>query len=280
MQTATLSQPKGQNHVGTSDRARQFEEDGYLVVKGLFSPAEVEEIKEHFTEIHRDGVPGFYEPAKINEAADNPNDPLNVYPRVVHPHRFDKLSFRYMLHPGVKEVLNDLLGEDPFAVQSMYYYKPPGSRGQEMHQDQFYLMVQPGTCVAAWTAMDKCDAENGGMMVVPKTNHSDVTCPEEADQEKSFTKHYVRPPAGKKPLLVEMEPGDTLFFNGAAIHGSGPNRSKDRFRRAFISHYATNDAKKIAKQYQPCYNLDGTEVNLESNTAGGPCGESWQGGLH
>ena len=76
----------------------------------------------------------------------------------------------------------------------MVYFKPPGARGQELHQDQFYLAVEPGTCVAAWIAIDRCDAENGAMMIVPKTNHEEVVCPGVADQATSFTKHYVIKP--------------------------------------------------------------------------------------
>jgi len=266
----------------TSVHATQFENDGYLLVKGLFSPEEIREISERFKEIHHDGkgIPGFYEPAKSKEAIDKPDDPLNKYPRVPQPHRFDEVSRRYLLHPKVAGVLTEILGEEPLAVQSMFYFKPPGARGQELHQDQFYLSVEPGTCVAAWTAIDRCDAENGAMMVVPKTNHYDIVCPETADASRSFTKHYVRPPAGTKPVLVEMEPGDTLFFNGSAIHGSGPNRSKDRFRRSFISHYATGGAQRISAHYLPCLTFSGEEIGLKVNEAGGVCGEPYSGHLH
>jgi ectoine hydroxylase-related dioxygenase (phytanoyl-CoA dioxygenase family) len=267
---------------GPSALAEQFENDGYLIVRSLLSPEEVREIGNRFTEIHNDGkgTPGHYDPAGSMEAIDKPNDPLNKYPRVIMPHRFDQVSRHYMLHPKSREILANILGEEPRAVQSMFYFKPPGARGQELHQDQFYLAVEPGTCVAAWIAIDRCDAENGAMMIVPKTNHLDVTCPDLADANKSFTKHYVKPPAGKKPVLVEMEPGDALFFNGSAIHGSGPNRSKDRFRRAFISHYATGDAKRISKHYMPVLDFDGGEVSMEHNEAGGVCGEAHSGLLH
>jgi ectoine hydroxylase-related dioxygenase (phytanoyl-CoA dioxygenase family) len=265
-----------------SPLAAQFENDGYLVVRSLLSPDEVREIATRFKEIHNDGkgTPGFYEPAQCKEAIDRPDDPLNKYPRVPQPHRFDELAKHYLLHPKVRQVLNDILGEDPLAVQSMFYFKPPGARGQELHQDQFYLSVEPGTCIAAWTAIDYCDAENGGMMVVPKTNHYDLVCPEQADPSKSFTKHYVKPPDGTKPVLVEMEPGDTLFFNGSVIHGSGPNRSKDRFRRSFICHYATGNAERISAHYLPCLTFEGREVSIGTSEAGGVCGEPYGGHLH
>jgi len=37
------------------------------------------------------------------------------------------------------------------------------SRGQAFHQDNFYLRVKPGTCVAAWVAVDDADEENGSI---------------------------------------------------------------------------------------------------------------------
>jgi phytanoyl-CoA hydroxylase len=76
----------------------------------------------------------------------------------------------------------------------MFYFKPPRSRGQALHQDNFYLKVEPGTCFAAWTAIDEADPDNGGMLIVPNTNNEEIHCPELADQNESFTKHYVKPP--------------------------------------------------------------------------------------
>ncbi len=259
----------------------QYESQGYALARGLFDPHEVEEIKSRFMEIQRDGIPGIYEPGKPGEAGSDPNDPLNQFPRFIHPHLHDPMAFRYLLDPRVGAILETLLGEPALAVQTMFYYKPPGARGQALHQDQFYLLVEPGTCMAAWTAIDDCDAENGAMMVVPNTDGDEVVCPEDsANTAASFTKHYVPVPKGRKPVLVPMKAGDTLFFNGSLIHGSGPNRSKDRFRRSFIAHYATGDAEKIGAYYQPAYHMDGTEAGLATNGTGGPCGTAWNGGVH
>lgn len=73
-------------------------------------------------------------------------------------------------------------------------------------------------------------------------------------------------------MPVVMEPGDVLFFNGNLIHGSYRNKTKDRFRRAFICHYANESATHIGQFYKPLYRADGTEVDLEVNPDGGPCG--------
>ena len=252
-----------------------FERDGFALARQLFSPAEVEEIATIHEQILAGNRPRFLDP----EVKDS-NDPLFKYPRIMHPHRFNAVALRYLLHPGVRACLEVLFGEEPVATQTMYYFKPPGARGQALHQDNLYLLVEPGTCIAAWTAIDRCDRENGGMMVVPKTHQSEIICPEQADVTESFSNQLVRPPKGSKAIDVPMEPGDTLFFNGSAIHGSGPNRSKERFRRSFIAHYAAGSLEKIAKFYFPLLNMDGTEHQAEANLGGGACGEAWLGAAH
>lgn len=252
----------------TEEQLAHYEQEGYLIVRGLFTQGEVQDIKETFDALSSTVVPGYFEP----DLSEDNTDPLKRYPRVMHPHRFNDKAKKYMLHSGVLEVLKDLYQEDALAAQSMYYYKPPGSRGQALHQDNFYLKVEPGNCIAAWTAIDRSDEENGGMLVVPKTSQYEIVCPEEADRKESFTTHYVKPPKDLPIIPAILEPGDVLFFNGNLIHGSYRNKSKDRFRRAFICHYANASTVRIGAGYRPLFQADGTEVDLEGNPDGGPCG--------
>lgn len=255
----------------TSEQKKQFETEGYLIVKSLFEAEQIEEIEETFDEISRQSIPGHFEP----DLSDNPMDPLKRYPRVLHPHQFNEAAKRYILHQPVLEVLAQLYREEALAAQSMFYYKPPGARGQALHQDNFYLQVEPGTCIAAWTAIDPADEENGGLLIVPKTNHDALVCPESADEQESFTKHLVKVPEGKTAVPAIMDKGDVLFFNGNLIHGSYRNKSKDRFRRAFICHYAPASTAKIGSFYSPLFRVDGTEVHAETNPDSGPCGPEY-----
>jgi|YelNatPaOPRAMG01_1025707.scaffolds.fasta_scaffold23439_3 hypothetical protein len=244
--------------------------NGYHIARGLFRAEDVAAIKQHFDAFAAAGRPvqGYWQP----DLADT-SDPLKRYPRVMHPHRWDGgFSMRYLLHPGVHDVLAALYGEEPIATQSMYYFKPPGARGQALHQDNFYLQVKPGTCIAAWTAIDPATPENGGLYVVPGTQDMEIVCPEQADPNESFVTHLVRAPKGKKAVPVELQPGDTLFFNGSLIHGSPPNRSKTLWRRSFICHYMPQSAQHIAKFYAPLFNFAGEVVVRAPAAEGGPCG--------
>ena len=138
-----------------------------------------------------------------------------------------------------------------YAAQSMFYFKPPTARGQALHQDNIFLQAHPETCIAAWIAIDDCDGENGGLRVVPGSHRYEIICPDEADPDESFTSTEITLPEGMSTVQTELAAGDILFFHGSMVHGSGPNRSSDRFRRSLIFHYVPVDSTEIATVLQP-----------------------------
>ncbi|GAA4091840.1 phytanoyl-CoA dioxygenase family protein [Nonomuraea soli] len=251
-------------------RTSDFHQRGYLVLPGLLSAHEVAGIRDEFMRLHADGpIPGHFSPTVGAEG--EAYDVLREYPRVMHPHQVNELTMRYLLDPRIAAVLRELLGEEPIAAQSMFYFKPPGARGQALHQDNFYLRAEPGTCIAAWIAIDRVDRENGGLEVVPGTHAMDLFCPENADQDVSFTREYVPPPPGLERVPVDMEAGDVLFFNGSLVHGSEPNSTVDRFRRSLIFHYVGESTTHISSWY-PTLRMSGEVVAIAAAVGGGPCG--------
>lgn len=246
----------------------EFERHGCVVVKGLFSPDEVERLRDHYMELRRQGE----KPGDFGGVDPSSTDPLKLYPRMIHMHRWDETSLDWLLDSRLDTVMTELLGKSPYAVQTMLYFKPAGARGQALHQDQFYLRVKPGTCIAAWMALDPCDEENGCLQVVQGSQDLPVLCTEKADISVSFTDVTVPVPEGMKVVPIRMDAGDVFFFNGSVIHGSYPNVSKDRFRRALIGHYIVGDAEQVAHYYHPVLRMDGTEVELEVSQGGGRCG--------
>jgi ectoine hydroxylase-related dioxygenase (phytanoyl-CoA dioxygenase family) len=267
-----------------------FRRDGFVVVPQLFSAQEIGEIRDTFMEFAKQGpVRGISEEAsaltRVGPA--RPDDPLARYPRMLHPHRHPDtpvgpLSMKYMLHPALAPLLAALLGEEPVAVQSMFYFKPPGARGQSLHQDNYYLRVKPGTCMAAWVAIDDADEDNGGMRCVRGTHDHPIQCPDRADPAVSFTTEHVAPPAGCSVEPVPLRMCDVLFFNGSVIHGSGPNRSATRFRRAFICHYVPLGTRELSGWYDTPYRFNGERLDIPEAQGGGACGgiEDGQQGPH
>lgn len=248
-----------------------FHETGYLIVKGVLNASEVQEIKAHFDELVTKGpIPGCFDIPVKGTAAD---DPLKQFPRLLAPEKVSEVARRYAIHPRVMSIFADLFGEEPLSAGTMYYFKPPGARGQALHQDNYYLRIEPGTCIGAWIAIDTADQENGGMVIVPKTMAIDLQCPHRADSDQFTYGDEVDVPDGLSPLPMDMHPGDVLLFNGNTIHGSYPNRSKDRFRRAFTVHALGVSSQKAGHHlFGNLVDRHGNVHSRERNDKAGPCG--------
>lgn len=262
-----------------AELSQEFASRGYAVARGLYTLELVEELRDHFAEIHRTGANGNYTHASLKDAG---GDPLLAFPRIMNPHRYSGLAREALCHPGAVGILTDLFGEKPLGVQTMLYFKPPGARGQAMHQDQFYLQVRPGTCIAAWTALDPVDRANGGMIMVPLTQDLEIDCRKAGKEGAGSYGPNAIPvpvPDGYRGESPELEPGDTIFFNGSLLHGSGRNVTKDRWRRSFICHYVGVGCQTISEAYHPLVDSSGRDVVRKKTTDGGPCG-AWVGAAH
>ncbi|GAA2107151.1 phytanoyl-CoA dioxygenase family protein [Microlunatus panaciterrae] len=253
--------------------AAEYAANGVVQVRSLLNPDEVAEIREAFTDqVERDRSIGH-----DDHVPDD--DVLARYPRLVHPHRHadlrvGQLARRWMLDARIISRVADMIGP-PLAAQSMFYFKPPSARGQALHQDNLFLQAHPETCIAAWVAIDDCDGDNGGLIVVPGSHRYELACPGEADVAESFANQEVKVPDHMERVQTEMKAGDVLFFHGSTVHGSRANRTADRFRRSLIFHYVPQSSVEIAQFYNPLLTPAGDEVMVTEATDGGACGDGW-----
>lgn len=264
----SITAPETEFADDTSKQSRFYQENGYAVVRGLFSPGEAAALRDHYMALRARGTyPGDFAGVDLTSA-----DPLKRFPRMIHMHRWDAISLRWALDPRLDRYLTALLGRSPSLGQTMLYFKPAGGRGQALHQDNYYLKVAPSTCMAAWMALDRCDEANGCMQVIPGSHRWPVLCTKPADVTESFTDVTVPVPDGETPVAVPMEIGDVLFFDGTLVHGSYPNTTTDRFRRSLIAHYVAGDAERASRFMNPLHRSDGTTFEIAENPGGGPCG--------
>jgi ectoine hydroxylase-related dioxygenase (phytanoyl-CoA dioxygenase family) len=255
-----------------------YEEEGFCLAEGIYTDAELDLMETFFEEFKNaeaifDGSERYSEMSKAERQI-----------RALHPHRFSEEVKGWFLEPRLAMVLEALFEKPPLGAQTMYYYKPPGARGQAMHQDNFSLMASPATCIGAWSPIDDADLNNGCLQIVPGSHRHDIFCPDGIDSGKEFKygeSHITHFPRDRKPEPVPVKRGQTLLFHGNTIHGSGPNRTKDRYRRTFIGHYVSEETESLAKFYHPILNMLGETVsNVEVFAGGGPCGENWLGATH
>jgi ectoine hydroxylase-related dioxygenase (phytanoyl-CoA dioxygenase family) len=247
-----------------------FRRQGFLVVRGLVSPEEVAELKQHTEDLMQGRLPeqsgrnlnlGDHETGVATQTLAAPPEHLSptekaeYFLRIHMLHRQLELHERFLLHPGVLDVLQALIGPDLLALQTMLFVKGPGKPGQGWHQDSYYIPTHPDSLCGAWIAIDDCDEQNGAMWFASGSQHEPVYPPEKDDygfgdhqlsgvqgvsgvsnpndEENDLTRIADRYPQ----LLVSAKGGDVVFFGGHVLHRSKRNWTTDRFRRSFVGHY-------------------------------------------
>jgi len=233
-----------------------FHRQGFLIVRGLVPPEDIEELVHHSEDLMygRAPVPGLEPPPPDA----SPAEVERRYLRIHMLHRVLEVHERFLLHPRVLDVLEALIGPDVMAMQSMFFLKFPGGEGQGYHQDSYYIPTVPDTLCGAWLAVDRADEENGCMWFTPGTqdepvyptaglerqNHGDAlgdlaTVAQVSNTDEAantLSRVAAKYPGVEVPSV--MEPGDVAFFGGHVLHRSHRNRSATRFRRSFVGHYA------------------------------------------
>jgi len=235
----------------------QFRRDGFLVVRGLVARDEVEELLAHTEDLMHgrisvDGVPPPPPGATRRELEQR-------LLRIHMLHRHLEIHERFLLHPRILDVLEALIGPDVLALQTMLFIKAPGAEGQGWHQDTYYIPTFPDSLCGAWLALDRADEENGCLRMLPGSQHEPIYPPKTGygygnrelrdiphvagvgghSNDDDDARNELWPVARRyaREVPVVLDPGDVAFFGGHVLHRSLTNRSKDRFRRAFVSHY-------------------------------------------
>lgn len=184
----------------------------------------------------------------------------NVIAEIVASERIGQLAAKLM---GWKVVR---LGQDDVL------HKPPQSNAVGFHQDGAYIsdnfVPSHDNCLTMWIALDDADAENGALQYAPgshlwpykavesvaaSTFHSVQPDKEERKLQSSsllidklehlepLKKAAIR--AGKNPAeviqsmrTVPVRAGEMVVHHQNLWHGSGPNISATRPRRALVAH--------------------------------------------
>ena len=233
--------------MGVSDaQVRSYVDDGFLVVEGLLSGSELDEIAAEVVRFARGDYP-LAEPPPA--AAGSSDEEATRSVLAVHfPHWVSPVARRFVDHPGLVEVLTRITGAHlPHwdggvkCMQSMLFVKPPGLPGQAWHQDERFIPTRDRSLVGAWMAVDDATVDNGCLWVLPGSHRNGYlwpTGPHErpdefdlADESHGFDDEAAVP--------VEVERGSVVFFNGYLLHRSFRNRS-DGYRRALVNHYCNS----------------------------------------
>ena len=191
-----------------------YEENGYLLVRGVFDAGEVEEMRDAIARI-LESVEGTA--ADRNHRWSGVDETLQL--KGFHDLQYhDAVFTRMVAHPGLVAVLTDLIGPNVQLHHSKMLVKPPEQGAPfPMHQDQPYFPHERHSLVAASVHLDDTDEENGCLHVIPGSHRL-------GPLEATGDAHIVDYPL-ESGVPCPAGVGDVLFFNYLTVHGSGINRS-------------------------------------------------------
>ena len=228
-------------HQISIEERRFFGQNGYLKVSGLLREEELAELALHSMNLARNQVDLSQVDTEPRVEGVTPQEMEDKYFRFIQFHQHLDIHERYMLHPRVLDVLETLIGPDVMAMQSMLFLKPPGQPGQAYHQDSFYIKTAPDTLCGAWIAIDDANADNGCMGFIPGSNHEPIYEEVGQPQDTEDFKEGLTETQGvdsSREILASVKAGDVVFFHGHLLHRSRRNATEDRYRRAYVCHYA------------------------------------------
>jgi ectoine hydroxylase-related dioxygenase (phytanoyl-CoA dioxygenase family) len=213
--------------------AQFYKENGYLLVRGVFSPEEVAEMRGAVDRIIDRAAKSKYDRNAAWQGDYLPPEQLKkLVLKGFHDVHYHDASFtRAAVHPNMAAILSQLIGPNVQLHHSKMLVKPPENGAAfPMHQDAPYFPHAKHTMLAASVHLDDADMENGCLCVVPGS-HKRGLLPHVG---RYYLDHREYPLSMGVPCPARA--GDVLFFNYLTIHGSDVNRSS-RNRRNVLFQY-------------------------------------------
>ncbi len=226
---------------------------GWIKIPKVFTAEDLLEFNSHLDDI-------FSGKEKISGCDIDPNlstqEKQKVFSRIHQLHLRHPLHEKFLLHPRLLDVIEQLCSPDVMALQTITtFFKEPGQVGQGYHQDSYYLNIRPDTLIGSWVALTPATKENGclwlsdGSHVEPLySGDGNVDTLHNAALEGAFRVYGASRFTEDENELFDVgkqyqevagtaDPGDGVFFAGTLLHRSHANTSKTSSRRAFTSHY-------------------------------------------
>ena len=225
----------------------EFSEDGYTIIRNLFSKEEIEALN---NKAHND--------RKMDKAASTMDDGKGNAVRLsLWNHPGDGLYGMFARSKKLVDKVEDLLEGEVYHYHSKMVLKDAKVGGAwAWHQDYGYW-YQNGLLfpdlLSVMIAVDKATKENGCLQVIPgshkmgRINHILSGDQAGADMERVQELLKIR-----DKDYCEMDPGDALFFHSNVLHSSDPNNSENsRWTMICAYNKATNNPYK--KSHHPSY---------------------------
>lgn len=129
--------------------------------------------------------------------------------------------------PALVAAARQLMGADLQVWSTNFWLKQPGGSAVPWHQDIEYWPLNPPLNLSIWIAIDRVDAGNSCVQVIPGS-HRRIYTHQRVEGQMLGREAQLDPASEPDPVLLELEPGQAAIFNERLLHHSRPNTSERR----------------------------------------------------
>jgi len=258
----------------TSEMARAFAEDGYLVVEDFMPPELCDALSQRAVELVEgfdaaahatvfsttsashardayfqesgDKIRFFFEEEAFDAEGNLKQTKALSINKIGHAmHDLDPVFDRFSRHPHLAALAGKLF-QKPLLLQSMFIFKQPKIGGEvSWHQDSTFLTTDPLSVIGFWFALEDAILDNGGMMAIRGGHKGPLRARfhRKGDVMATDTLYPAPYPDGPKVALSARK-GSLVALHGLLPHWSGPNRST-RSRHAYTVHVIDGAARYL-----------------------------------
>lgn len=237
-------------HPLSDEQVAAYRRDGFMVVKGAYSPAEVAELSQvtnTFVEKSR-ALSDHNEIFDVDLAAGHSAQSPKLR-RIKHPHKWHPVYRAALEKSAVLDIVGQLIGNHIRMRHSKLNAKAPGGGAAvEWHTDWGYYPHTNDDILEVGIAIDDVTLENGCLMILPGSHRQ----PAHDHHENGLFVGAVAPDSFNMndAVPVLLAAGDISIHHVRLLHGSAPNTSS-RTRRVLFHGYAAADAWPLMGIHQP-----------------------------
>jgi phytanoyl-CoA hydroxylase len=236
------------------ERKAFYEETGYLIAPELLQPAEVAELRLALDQVLAEATGLQASNSKFALSAPAGGGGRRYVKRVFDPIARHDAFKKLVSHPGILDVVEELIGPDITLQQTKLNLKPPAEDARfEWHQDYPFFPHTNFDLVAVMVFLDDTDETNGCLRVIPGSHklgplEHDFSPDGQAYGTEVRDKSVFADESRWVSLVVPA--GSLGLHHSCTLHSSGANHS-DRPRSSLIFEYRATDARQIAGATDP-----------------------------
>ncbi len=225
----------------SDNEMRNYERDGFVVVRGMYSPSEIKKISADIDELAGRAPEKGKQMVYFEDSLKQPG--TKILSRIEKFAEYHPALGKLMTEEKMTGRVLELLGDRPVLFKEKINFKMPGGGGFKPHQD-----IQPGWddyapfFISVLVTIDESTVANGCLEL--------------------SAGHHRRGMLGKKwePLTPEelkgiefakypMAPGDVAFFDCFVPHQSEPNLTDKPRRNLYLTYNRASDGDHREKYY-------------------------------